>query len=106
MARGGAEQKIDERGYREDRRDGRAPGMELGGHRLDESTEAVGHGEQREHREKGREHDHPGLRRIRLGGHDSAKQAGGLSRGITELGVKCGVHRSELSLAFGFCIAR
>ena len=71
MARGGTEEKIDECGYREDRRDCRAAGMKLGGHRLDESAETVGHREQREHREKRGEYDYPGPRRIRLGRQDA-----------------------------------
>src|SRR5262245_61029099 len=68
VTRGGPEEKVDERGYREDCGDGRTPGMELGGHRFDEGTETVSHRERREHREKRGEDEQPGARRIRLGG--------------------------------------
>src|ERR1700741_4177137 len=51
VARGGAEQKIDECGYRKDRRNRRAAGTELGSHRHDEGAEAVDHRERREPRE-------------------------------------------------------
>jgi hypothetical protein len=94
VARGGAEQKIDECGYRKDRRNRRAAGTELGSHRHDEGAEAVDHRERREHREKRGERDHPGLRRIRLGRQDARKCAGGPGLHIWSPSLGCGAHRA------------